>query len=648
MINIHANKQLDIILPNTNKALKEVLKGATPKELEVLTKSKDLKSVLNSILKGTSQSSASDKILLQLIKNNPTLKDLGNVSSTIKDLLNSMQTKHEATPVEKILNKFVSDLNKLSKETTNKTQNTQSNVQTPQTKLNDTLKSLQVIVEKSPSFPIRSLSSEIKQMLNNEVLKNPASPTNPPTTQSLAQLSKTIESVVRGLQSNINDVDPKALKELVNNLPTDKTKSALPIEKVLKEFLGDIKQLSSEGSLKSKITDSGVFLESKLKNAQNPQVELRDTLKSLQVLVEKSSIYPVKSLDKHIQTLLNNETVKNASNNTLAQPLADDKKAITQVLKGVEKIVETLQSNLKEGDATTTKTFNTLIEKLQHQMQPKLMTPENFKLSSVQETMQQLLPQLSQSTLPEAKGLLDALVKILKITPTTPVTQLSQNKDIQTMQSSLQTLKGAMSKADPLFSKEVGLLLNKLSSLGNAQNLSNSQNIKDIISNDLKSLLLKTANEIANSSHPNQAEILKHTDKLLLQIDYYQLMSHLSNSSSLYLPFSWDSLEEGNINLKKGEDEKFYCDIELKLKEYGELSLRLVLYEENQLNIKILSDNDEFKKIIKENIASLRSALIESNITPREIRLQDATKEIPTSAYENSDENINVGFEIKA
>ena len=77
MINVSNNKKLDIILPNTNKALREVLKSATPKELETITQNKDLKSIINSLLQESSKNSASDKALLQLLKDNPTLKDLG-------------------------------------------------------------------------------------------------------------------------------------------------------------------------------------------------------------------------------------------------------------------------------------------------------------------------------------------------------------------------------------------------------------------------------------------------------------------------------------------------------------------------------------------------------------------------------------------
>ncbi|WP_321778087.1 flagellar hook-length control protein FliK [Sulfurimonas sp.] len=478
MINISNNKHLDIILPNTNKALKEVLKSASPKELEVLTQSKDLKSVINSLLQESSKNSASDKTILNLVKNNPTLKNLGTISSTIKDLLNS-------------------------------------------------------------------------------------------------------------------------LKSTLQNQTTEKT--PLPIEKVLKEFLVDIKQLS-ESALKTKITNSGIFLESKLKNVQNPQVQLKETLNSLLKSIEKSSIYPVKVLNKHIKEILNSEIIKNATNKSLTttsplrENLPNEKQALNKVAKTIEKIIQTMQTNLKSEDITTTKEFSKILEKLQHTISPKVLTPENFKVASIQESIVQLLPQLTKSQVPEAKGLFDALSKILKILPNTSLEQLTQTKIPQEIKSAILPLENAIEKSDTLFSKDTKVLLNKLTTLDTPQKLSSSTNVKEIVVNDLKSVLLKTGEEISKSPLTNQSEVLKHIDKLSLQIDYHQLVSHLSNSSSLYLPFSWDALEEGSLNIKRDEDDRFYCDIELKLKEYGELSLRLVLYEKNQINIKIHSDNIEFQK----------------------------------------------------
>jgi len=464
MLSITTNTKLDIILPNTNKALKEVLKNATPKELEALSSGKDLKSVLNSLLKQSSQSGATDKTLLQLLKQNPTLKNLGDVSSTIKDLLSSIKSDEKA----------------------------------------------------------------------------------------------------------------------------------LPIQKVLKGFLVDMKNLT-EKEVKAKLTNSGVFLESRLKNAQNPQLELKNILLKLQPLVEKSSIYEVKSLTKHIQNLLESQILKNATNQALLQPQADNKQLLTLLSRGVEKILQTLQSNIKEVDA---KLADLKI------IDPKLIDPK-----------------LIDSKLIDPK-----LVDSKQVDP-----KLAEQKPL-----------------DVLFSKEMKTIIGKLHSLDAPLKLETQQNVKEIIANDLKSILLQTKEEIVKSTSPNQTEILKNIDKLALQIDYYQLVSHLSNSSSLYLPFSWQELKDGQIELKKDVDDKFYCDISLKLINYGELNLKLVLYEENQLNIKILSDNQELKELIKESIPSLRSTLIGSNITPREIRIQDATKKMPTSAYEVNTQSINIGFEIKA
>ncbi|MFA6136589.1 MAG: flagellar hook-length control protein FliK [Sulfurimonas sp.] len=428
MINLSLNKQLDIIAPNTNRALSVVLQQATPQQLEAISKDKDLKSIINSLLKESATSSQSDKTLLELVKNNPTLKGLGNVSSTIKDLLNTLKSD-----------------------------------------------------------------------------KNP-----------------------------------------------------LPIETTLKNHLINIKELS-EPVLKQKIENSGIFLESRLKSVQNPQVELKSLLSDLDKILAKSDIFTVKVLGEKIKELLETPTLKEASNAALLQTSKDDPTALKRLAKGVQNILIKLQEHIKSTDS----------------------------------------------------------------------------------------LKTTAEKSDPLFSKESASLVKKLAPFCNPEKLAAHENVKEVLSQDLKSILLKAGDEISKSSHPNQAEISKQIDKLLLQIDYYQLVSHLSNSSSLYLPFSWDSLEEGNINLKKDKDNKFYCDIDLKLKEYGALKLKLVLYDKNQINIQIYSDSSELKEIIKENIGVLRSALIESQITPREIRLFDAVKKSVASPYESSYNHIDLGFEVK-
>jgi len=425
MINLSVAKQLSIILPNTNKALAEVLKTATPKELETLTKGKDLNTILNSLLKQSAQTPSQNKTLLTLLKNNPTLKDLGNVTSTIKDL--------------------------------------------------------------------------------HQVIKQDKNP--------------------------------------------------IPLEKTLEKFISNIKDMS-EKSVKTKLENSGVFLESKIKNVESPKVELKQLMQDLTKVLESTKLPNVKLINTQIKELLSADIFKNISNKELTTPVKVDIQLLTELTKKVQTVVE----------------------------------------------------------------------------------KVTQRQESQVDKS--------ISKNDVLFSKETTNLLGKITLLNKPEKLQVQTQLKELFSNDLKAVLLKTHDELSNSQHPNKQEILKHIDKLSLQIDYYQLSSHLSNASSLYIPYSWEALEDGNITLKSVKDDKFFCDIELNLKEYGELKLRLGMFEKNQLNINITAQSEELQKILQENMPELKKQLVSVGIMPRDIRFLSDTSKV--NSYASSSQDLAMGFEVKA
>ena len=520
MINLSVNKQLEIIVPNTNKALAVVLKEATPKEMEAILKNKDLGSVLGSILKESAQNSNANNALLELVKSNPTLKSLGDVSGTMKELL---------------------------------------------------------------------------QVLEDE--KNP-----------------------------------------------------LPVQGVLKKFLLDIKEVS-EPALKQKFENSGVFLESRLKNVQNPQAELKSLLQDLEKSIAKSDLPAAKLALQTTKELLAMPILKEAMSASIAEMPKEDKSALMRLAKGVEEVVSKLGEGAKSTDALHTKAFEKQLTKLEFLISPKMLSAENFKAGAFVDVLQTLSaqieqsPQLMQSTKPELKGLLETLTKLVEALKGGEVAQ--NPKSVEEMRGVVDVLKAALEKADPIFSKETAAISSKLTAFTNPQKLEAQESVKEILAQDLKAVLLQAGDEITKSSHPNQQEILKQIDKALLQIDYFQLVSHLSNASSLYLPFSWDSLQEGNITINNDKNSAFYCDIDLTLKEYGALKLKLTLYDENQINIHIYSDSIALKERVKENISSLRSALIEAQITPREIRIFDATKKNPLLAYGSESREIDMGFEVK-
>jgi len=205
----------------------------------------------------------------------------------------------------------------------------------------------------------------------------------------------------------------------------------------------------------------------------------------------------------------------------------------------------------------------------------------------------------------------------------------------------------AISKHDVVFTKELKHTLDKANLLTKPEQLLSQTKAKEMFANDFKAVLLKAHEDISQSSHPNKTEILKHIDKLNLQIDYQQLVSHLSNSSSLYIPYAWEALEDGTISIKNTKNGKFFCDIDLQLKEYGELKLRLGMFETNQLSINITTQHKKFKALLQEGIPELKKQLFSVGIAPKEIRfLDDSSKESAT--YLNASSDLNMGFEVKA
>ena len=172
---------------------------------------------------------------------------------------------------------------------------------------------------------------------------------------------------------------------------------------------------------------------------------------------------------------------------------------------------------------------------------------------------------------------------------------------------------------------------------------------KELISNDLKAALNKSIETLQSTTTQNSSEVAKHLDKLALQIDYYQLLSHLSEKSVLYIPYSFDALEDGNISLNSAKNKKFFCDINLKLKEYGTLDLRLGLFEKNQLNINITCQSQKLQDLLQKNIPLLKEQLFAIGLYPQSIQFLDPQNEdTALQNYQHSFQDLELGFEVKA
>jgi len=301
---------------------------------------------------------------------------------------------------------------------------------------------------------------------------------------------------------------------------------------------------------------------------------------------------------KHLQLILPN------TNKALAQVLKNASPEELQTLTQSKDLGSILDSLLKQSKITDSTQNKLLLQLLKN-------NPTLKSLSNANTTLKELIQTLKQDKhpLPLEKTLEKFLTNIKDINP----------KELKTkMQTS-------------------GVFLES--------NIKNMQNPKELFSSDIKAVLLKAHDELNNSIQPNKQEILKHIDKLLLQIDYNQLVSHLSNASSLYIPYEWKDLKDGNITLKNAKDDRFFCDIHLNLKIYGELDLRLALFQNDQLNINIHTKSQELKSILEQNLPTLRKQLLHVNIIPKEIRFINEKSNI----YEKqTNDDFAIGFEIKA
>lgn len=345
--------------------------------------------------------------------------------------------------------------------------------------------------------------------------------------------------------------------------------------------------------------------------------DLIQTLEQLKTALSKNPLNEAKVLQSKITALLDDPILSKASL---------DPQSAVQLSEGLKKITDILQTIISKNDPLYSKEVAVLGQKLEL----------SATLQEIKSTLSQLYGVLLSSKTPDTDSILDSIEKLLK-----NLTETSK-EDIKPF---TQQLLNAQEKDT---SKEISSLITKLGEFTNPKELLTETFLKESMADDLKSNLLTLHEELSKSDGPTNQKLLEQTDKLLTQIDYHQLVSHLGSSNSIYFPFVWDQLQEGSLSFKKMKDKKFYCDIHLKLKEFGELDLMMALYDENQLEIQVHTEKSELKTLIHDNIGELRSLLIKSGLTPRSIRVFDAseTKTTLNETYISSD-GSDLGFEVK-
>ena len=545
---------LNILLANNNRVLNDALKEADNKTLNNLLKqdssnsssstntaaSSILKEVLNSIKDGTKSNSSLENIL----KNSTAFKDLGNLSSNLSSLLESIKDDESLQKFKPLLESFLKNIKDV------------------------TADNLKEQIKNSGIFLENKLSSNPNAKLENLL-------------QNISNLIKTIDTPEAKNSSQIID-------NILKNIPKDGSLKSSELVNNLKTLVNSLQNLSN--SLNPNQTQTLNNLANELKNLIQNGVMIESKTENL---VPKTQTQTPQTEDVNIE----NTQIKNLINNQVKELLTQIKQDLTQ------------NQNIIQN-----KNILPLIDKLISL--PDLFSKSEAILNSVQNSN---ISNFSNNFATNLNPLLTALKESLQaINP--------KNTEIQ---------------------NQINSLIKKVENIIQEYTNNNLDNPKDNqkLDNDFKSILLKMQDEVAQKTDIKSQDSLKTINNLLTQIDMQQLTSLVSNSNFVYIPFFWEMLEDGTVEIKEKEEDKFFCQIKLTLKDFGKIDLMLSMYDENKLDMTIYAQREHFKVTLRDNLQKLKLALNEANIIPMNVKLLDMKEESetqeqkPTNVYQNNYNN---------
>ena len=616
------NTSLNILLPNDNKALKEVLKEADSKSLDQMLKnnSTSVKDVIKELFDGLKSGTKSNATIENVLKNSTVFKEMGNVSSNLSTLMDDISQDENLQKFKPQIESFLKNIKDMDASTL-KEQISKSGVfleskmtQTPNAKIENILNQIQNLVKNVDT-------TQAKQV--NELLTKTFQSSN---TTELSSNLKTLTSSLQNLSNTLNTSQTQNLSTLTNQLKEFISNGAL-LESKVENNTANLNPQNKET-----ITAQTKDLLTQIKNdlVQNPSSINKDTLSQVQNLVKNMDMPEAKQINEGIAKIIQNPSSSDTSSNL---------RTLTSSLENLTNSLSTSQTQNKEAINAQTKDLLTQI-KNELVQNPSIASKNTLTLIDNLLKMDNLF----------VKG-----ENIQNILNQNNISTFSNNFSsnlsplLTNLKESLETLNPNSSTVQTHISKLVENVENLIKDLANPK--AQSSNISD----DMKSILLQIQDEVSSKTDPKSQDLARQVDKLLTQIDYHQLASITSNSNNVYLPFFWEMLDEGNISMKKTDEDKFYCQINLTLKDFGKVDLMLAMYDKNKIDLTIYAQREHFKTAIRDNMQSLKVALNSVDLIPVNIKLLDlkeeqVEKKDPAQTYmENSySQTISSSIDIRA
>ncbi|MDA7848002.1 flagellar hook-length control protein FliK [Sulfurospirillum sp.] len=603
----------NLISKTDDKNVKEVLQKITSVKEGLLktdspqaAKKTDVKELVNQLLKELSNNTKTKENILQEIKQSDIPKLMKNTTSELQRLLSlikSDKTLAKFTPILEKLILHVKDIN-------------------PETIKQELAKSGTLMEAKLSSVKTEAMPTTLKEILTNlkEVLVKqvPKEPLHVKLLDTLLNTKKVDKSYVNTLQDLVKEIKkapdlPKQIEPLVEKL-TSLIQNKIPAkQEAIRDVLVDLKQI--------------ILKTPKQENVLHVKVleKILDAPKA-----DKAFVSDIKTL---ITNLKQNSSVD---------------KPVVQVVAKLEELVQ--KSALVESKIQNT-------PKELAQVTPKEVSKVVADIKQVLTQLKELVKSSKKEPVLESKA--QEIAKLVEQTLKTPdffPKELSKATVSEKLQQVVNLIKSELSKSDVKNSLhvEVAKLTNKLETtikeqIATKQIIPNQKLqievlIKQELANDIKSTLLNIKHELSAQNTPIAREISIQVDRLITQIEYFQLVSLSSNTQTSYLPFLWDGLQEGQVSLKKLKENRFFCEINLKLKEYGKIDLMLMLFEDIHLNISVFAEKKEFIELVQDNLPALKQGINKLGLIPSTVQLKERHEKEEIQNFTNS---LGTGLNIE-
>lgn len=396
------------------------------------------------------------------------------------------------------------------------------------------------------------------------------------------------------------------LKELTNNIQTLLKETTQANASIPRDIAPLLEQLSQTSSLSTKESQEGL----------KQLLELfRQNIKQEQALVPSGSFKEVYTNVQKLDYALKQMDLIGSKVQNYPASMNVEQNFTTQVKVLLELIKEQLPAlNLKEIQPQV----DQLLAKeslLKSSLEPLTLTKEVLAQSlplEIKESMAQTLV-MPSSLSPSASQLPQTVEEALQLV----VNRLKAQ--IELMEPA--TIKHAdfLEKAKGL-EKEIHALIKPELFVGKvmAQKLSLDPTDVELLS-DMKGVLTKLNHSLSLSGQNKEA--LEITNRLLTQIEYHQLVSYVSSSTHLYIPFSWDGLKGGSMMMKKSSDEQFHCQLDLDLEAYGKLNMMLILSNEKYIDMTIATQKKELSDKLTHHLSLLKRAFNEVGLITGNVKM---------------------------